>query len=401
MIKVYKFDIFTSYIVSPSVFISHSSIIKGFKMNLRENTNEWIIPLPKDIEVKNVDKESLHGVIDLKDKLDSTPVRLTFEDKLYIHPDCTIPRAKVTQKYTRVLNPKKADICVVPIPNAEKSTEYVAIFVNKLRGKIYTVRSEYTYGYHNIVKYTNANVCQKYALGSKPTDINPSLKNTRIEETEYYRDENKTFSNENWTDFLESSLVYCGQAINVSTKDKWISDYLYNIIHNTVPEDVVLATLGDETNVLDKDTYDSIKGMLQSSDGTVVGLGLKTLAELDYKKYFNTVIHLLNSVSRHWIYNPMKHNVSVKYMLKFLGNWKYVVENYSKHVEQEDFDMLRQVIEDDFENRYTQIIYDFKNRFPFALIETQHSFTVSPNLNKAEDTPDSQFIEEDEDDEDL
>ena len=97
----------------------------------------------------------------------------------------------------------------------------------------------------------------------------------------------------------------------------------------------------------------------------------------------------------------MKHNVSVKYMLKFLGNWKYVVENYSKHVEQEDFDMLRQVIEDDFENRYTQIIYDFKNRFPFALIETQHSFAVSPNLNKAEDTPDSQFIEEDEDDEDL
>ena len=93
MIKVYKFDSFTSYIVSPSVFISHSSIIKGFRINRRDYMNQWIIPLPKDIEVKNVDKESLHGVINLKDKLDSTSIRPTFEDKLYIHPDCTILRA--------------------------------------------------------------------------------------------------------------------------------------------------------------------------------------------------------------------------------------------------------------------------------------------------------------------
>lgn len=398
MIKVYKFDSFTSYLVSPSVFISHPSIIKGFRINHRDYMNQWIIPLPKDIEVKSIDKESLHGVINLKDKLDSTSIQPTFEDKLYIHPDCTIPRAKVTQKYTRVLKSKKADICVIPTPNAKKNTEYVAIFVNKLRGKIYTIGSEYTTTSYRTVKYINANVCQEYALGSKPTDINPSLKNTKIVEVEYYGDENKTFSNENWTDFLESSLVYCGQAICVSTNDKWIGDYLYNIIHNAVSEDVILATLGDKTNVLNKDTYDSIKEMLQSSDETVIGLGLKTLAEMDYKKYFNTAIYLLNNVSRRWIYNPMKHNVSVKYMLKFLGNWKYVVENYSEHIEQEDFDMLRQVIEDDFEDRYTQIIHSFNSRFPFALIDTQHSFAVSPNLNKAEDTSDRQFIEEDEDD---
>ena len=386
MIKVYKFDSFTSYIVGSDVFTAYSSIIKGFRMNHRNCINEWIIPLPKDIEVKNIDKESLHGVINLKDKLDSTPIRPTFEDKLYIHPDCTIPRAKVTQKYTRVLKPKKADICVVPTLNAKKNTEYIAIFVNKLRGKIYTIRSEYTTSY-STVKYMTANVCQEYALGSKPTDINPSLKNTKIVEVEYLGDENKTFSNENWTDFLESSLVYCGQAICVSTKDKWIGDYLYNSIHNAVPEDVILATLGDKTNVLNKDIYDSIKEMLQSSDRTIVGLGLKTLAEMDYKKYFNTAIHLLNSVGSRWRESSMKNNVSVKYMLKFLGNWDYVRENYSKHIEQEDFDMLRQVIREDFEDRYTQIIFSFKNRFPFALIENQHSFNISPNLGKAEDTP--------------
>ena len=390
MIKVYKFDSFTSYIVSPSVFTTHSSIIEGFRMNRRDGTNEWIIPLPKGTEVENIDKESLCGVLNLKDKLNSTSIQLTFKDKLFIHPDCTIPRVKVTQKYTRVLKSEKADICVIPTPNTEKRTEYIAIFVNKLRGKIYTVRSERAYSYSGntyIVKHLNANLCQKHALGSKPTDINPLLKNIKIEEREYYGDDDKTFSNENWRDFLESSLVYRGQSVCVRTKDKWIGDYLYNTIHNVVPEDMVLATLGDEANALDKDTYDSIKEMLQSSDRTIVGLGLKTLAEMDYKKYFNTAIHLLNSVGSRWRESSMKNNVSVKYMLKFLDNWDYVRENYSKHIEQEDFDMLRQVIREDFEDRYIQIISSFKNRFPFALIENQHSFNISPNLGKAEDTP--------------
>lgn len=389
MIKVYKFDSFTSYIVNPRVFTTQSSIIEGFRINYRDSIYKWIIPLPKDTKVENIDKESLCGVLNLKDKLNNTPTQLTFKDKLFIHPDCTIPRVKVTQKYTRVLKPEKADICVIPTPNTEERTEYIAIFVNKLRGKIYIVKSECAYysGYTRTVMHLTANLCQEHALGSKPTDINPLLKNIRIEEKECYGDEDKTFSNENWRDFLESSLVYRGQSICVRTKDKWIGDYLHNIIHNVVPEDTVLATLGDEANVLDKDTYDSIKEMLQSSDRTIVGLGLKTLAEMDYKKYFNTAIHLLNSVDSHWRGNSMKNNVSVKYMLKFLGNWDYARENYSKHIEQEDFDMLRQVIEDDFENRYTQIIHSFKNKFPFALIENQHSFNISPNLNKAEDTP--------------
>ena len=39
---------------------------------------------------------------------------------------------------------------------------------------------------------------------------------------------------------------------------------------------------------INKESYDSIKQMLNSSDMTVVGLGLKALAEMDYEKYKNT-----------------------------------------------------------------------------------------------------------------
>ena len=52
MMKVYKFDIFTSYTVDPRVLtsIGGSTVEPSFKMNYRSKENEWIVPVPKVVE---------------------------------------------------------------------------------------------------------------------------------------------------------------------------------------------------------------------------------------------------------------------------------------------------------------------------------------------------------------
>lgn len=379
MIKVYKFDIFTSYTVDPHVLTSMggSKVEHSFKVNYRSRDNKWIVPVPKAVEVLDIDNISKTGHIDVKNLIEAVMPTFNFDSKLFFHSDCTIPRAKVTQKYTRVLNSSKADICVVPTPAESYRTECVAIFINKLRGKVYTMGCNIVWNRGNN-KYITPEICKQYPLGTKITSINPLLKNSHIVEKQYYGDA-ETYTQDNWLDFLDATLAYCGQALILPTKDKWVGDYLYGIMHDVVPEDKILATLGDTTNELNREAYDSILEMLNSKDSTVVGLGLKTLAELDYKKYYNTAVHLLNN-AKEWRNNPMRNNVSVKYMLKFFDLWGYVSEKYSNSTTQEDFDMLKEAVEAEFKERVNTLIQSFHYRFPFVEINHEYSFSVNPKL---------------------
>ena len=381
MTKVYKFDIFTSYTVYPQVLISTggSKVEYSFKMNYRSKENEWIVPVPKAVEVSEIDNNSKIGHINVKNLIEAVVPTFNFDSKLFFHSDCTIPRAKVTQKYTRVLNSNKADICVVPTPAKSYRTECVAIFLNKLRGKVYIMRYGIVFNRGNN-EYITPEICKQYPLGTKITSINPLLKNSHIVERQYYGDNVETYTQDNWLDFLDATLAYCGQALILPTKDKWIGDYLYNTMHDVVPEDKILATLGDATNELNREAYNSILEMLNSTDSTVVGLGLKTLAELDYKKYYNTAVHLLNNAKKGWQDNPMRKNVSVKYMLKFFDLWGYVGEKYSDSTTQEDFDMLKEVVEAEFKERVNTLIQNFHHRFPFVEISHKYSFSVNPKL---------------------
>lgn len=380
MIKVYKFDIFTSYTVNPLVLTSTggSKVEHSFKINYRSKENKWIVPVPKAVEVLDIDNNSKTGHIDVKNLIESVAPTFNFDSKLFFHSDCTIPRARVTQKYTRVLNSRKADICVVPTPAESYRTECVAIFLNKLRGKVYTMRYNIVFNRRNN-EYITPEICKQYPIGTKITSINPLLKNSHLDERQYYGDNTETYTQDNWLDFLDATLVYCGQALILPTKDKWVGDYLYNTMHDVVSEDKILATLGDATNELNREVYDSILKMLNSKDSTAVGLGLKTLAELDYKKYYNTAVHLLNN-AKEWRDNPMRKNVSVKYMLKFFDLWSYVSEKYSNSTTQEDFDMLKEVVEAEFKERVNTLIQNFHYRFPFVKISHEYSFSVSPKL---------------------
>lgn len=376
MIKVYKFDTFTSYIVDSDV-LSNLRKVSNLPYPIRSNNwqrdVQWIVPIPKTIETLNITEKDNRQYIDIKSLLNTSVPTFDFNSKLFLHSNCTIPRVKVTQKYTRVLNANKADICVVPTPITRYNTVSVAIFLNSSKGKIYTVRNSF------FIEDTDTfmELCKQYPRSITIATINPSLKS--FTETPYFKISFTPDRQENFLDFLDAKLIYCGRALYLSPKDKWIGDYLYNTMHNVVSEDKILATLGDSTNELTKEIYNNISEMLNSKDSTVVGLGLKTLAELDYEKYHNTSTYLLQTTWKKWQNNKMKTNTSVKYMLKFLGIRNASFARYSNSITSEDFNFLKEIIETDFSKSINSLVEDFIGRYPFAKIDYNINFTIDPN----------------------
>ena len=388
MIKVYKFELFDTYKVNARVLtevgIPNRQVKHSFQYMYRGKNSTLIVPIPKKIEV-TADTELPHtGKIDIK-SLVNTVTDFTFEDKIYLHSDCTIPRAKVTQKYTRVLKADKADICVVPTLERECNTETLAIFLNKEKNKIYVSETALEWSKNKYIYYT-ADKCAGFTLGSSILDINPSLRGTFIKERTYYSTPQDTFTMDNWKDFLASSLIYYGPVISLYTKESWIADMLYNKLHDIITEDKLLATLGDSTNEFTKEAYDNLREMLNSSDSTVVGLGLKAVAEMDYEKYRNTTVHLLANNQSRWCKNDMRSSASVKYMLNYLNLWRCTRENYISTTTQEDFALMQEVVKSDFQERVEYIQKQFNKKFPFAKLDLTYQFEVSPKLKEESST---------------
>lgn len=376
MIKVYKFDTFTSYIVDSDI-LSNLRNVSNIPYPIRsknwQRDVQWVVPIPKTIETLNITEKDNRNYIDIKSLLNTSIPTFDFNSKLFLHSNCTIPRVKVTQKYTRVLNANKADICVVPTPSNSYNTISVAIFLNNSKGKIYIVRNPFFIEDND----TFIEFCKQYPLGTTVTTINPSLKS--FTKVPYFKLSFTSDRQENFLDLLDAKLIYCGRALYLSPKDKWIGDYLYNTMHNVVSEDKILATLGDSTNELTREIYNNISEMLNSKDSTVVGLGLKTLAELDYEKYHNTSTYLLQTTWRKWKDNKMKTNTSVKYMLKFLGLRNNGFARYSNSITSEDFNFLKEIIETDFSKSINSLVEDFIGKYPFAKIDCNTTFTIDIN----------------------
>ena len=225
-------------------------------------------------------------------------------------------------------------------------------------------------------------------MGSCILDINPSLRDTLITEIYYYGTKGKAFSIEDWKDFLASTLLYYGPVVSLYTKESWIADLLYNKLHDVITEDILLATLGDSTNEITKEAYDNLKEMLNSTDATVVGLGLKAIAEMDYEKYRNTTVHLLCNNSMNWASNNMRLSSSVKYMLNYLGLCRGEREHYANTTTQEDFTLMQEVIKRDINEKVEAIKKAFNSRFPFANLDLSYEFEVSPKLDEDEEPSD-------------
>lgn len=397
MISVYKFAPFETYKVDARVFtergIPNRPVKYSFIPIYRGKSNQMIVPVPKNIEVITNPNIPYIRKINI-DSLLNTVTDFTFEDKVYLHSDCTIPRVKVSQKYTRVLNPEKADICVVPTLKRENTTNSIAIFINRDKAKIYVVKNTLDYDLDKLISYTSEKG-SNFPLGKSVLDINPSLRGTLIEKRDFIGINNNTFSMENWKDFLDSTLLWCGPTLTLYSKESWIADVLYNKLHDIITEDKLLATLGDSANEFTKEVYDNLKEMLKSSDKTVVGLGLKAVAEMNYEKYRNTTIHLLCNCGTNWTINKMRSSSSVKYMLKYLGLGWSAQESYTATTTQEDFSLMQEVINADFNKRIDKAKEFFNLRFPFAKLDLSYQFTVSPKLKEETtlETEDNEFIE--------
>ena len=397
MISVYKFGLFTTYKVDARVVtesgMPNRPVKYSFKHMYRDRYNQMVVPVPKKIEVVTDPDIPYTGTIDITPLL-NTITDFTFEDKIYIHSDCAIPRAKVTQKYTRVLKPEKADICVVPkLERKIINTENISIFINRDKGNIYILENTREWNLGKCTCYTSEK-CSNFALGSCILDINPSLRDTLITEIYYYGTKGKAFSIEDWKDFLASTLLYYGPVVSLYTKESWIADLLYNKLHDVITEDILLATLGDYTNEFTKEAYDNLNEMLNSTDATVVGLGLKAIAEMDYEKYRNTAVHLLCNNSMNWASNSMRFSSSVKYMLNYLGLCGGKRESYANTATQEDFTLMQEVIKRDINEKVEAIKKAFNSRFPFANLDLSYEFEVSPKLD-GEEVPSDEDIEDD------
>lgn len=398
MKRVYKFDLFDTYTVDPRVLIERGTpntyVGHSFISEYSSRRDCLIVPVPKLVEVTPREDYLCGGKIDIRPFL-NTITDLTFEDKVYIHPNCDISRAKVTQKYTRVIKPERADICVVPKLERELNTEDCAIFINRNQSKIYILQNKIDW-INGKPKMFSTEKCADYALGSRVLDINSSLKGTIIKDTSWSGINKSTFSMTNWEDFLDSILLYYGPVLTLYSKEHWIADVLYNKLHDIITVDKLLSTLGDSTNEFTQETYDNLKEMLNSSDSTVVGLGLKALAEMDYSKYRNTTIHLLCNCDNKWRRNQMKFNSSVKYMLNYLDLWRYPREIYTDSITKEDFDLLQEVVNYNFQEEIESLKLKFNSQFPFAKVDLSYQFAISPKLGKVDDlleTEDSEDID--------
>ena len=389
MTSVYKFDNYSTYKISSSVLYDTGTVngpIRKLEDHFipyyRQNRyNEIAVPILKKIDIISNKDCPYTGKIDVKHLL-NTVDNFTFEDKVYLHPNCSIPRAKVTQKYTRVLKPEKADICIVPKLERTLNTENISIFINRNTYKLFILVNFRLWNDGKIIKHTS-DKCSNFPLESSILDINPYLKDSFIKNK--YSGSSPYSQPEEWKDFLESTLLYYGPVIYLYNKEAWVADLLYNKLHDVITEDRILDTLGDSTNKFTKEIYDSFKEMLNSSDDDVIALGLKAIAEMDYKTYHNTVVHLLYSNSK-WFYNGIKQNSSssIKYMLNYLGLWRNVLDKYTKTITQEDFDLMQEVAVSTFKREVEDLKKSFKLDFPFTDLELSYQFKISPKLETIE-----------------
>lgn len=377
MKTIYKLEDYTTYIVYARV-LHEPGEIQAPLYNLfniqYHHENDILIPIPENIKYERkettVDVEIPEVVVDKN--------LLTDKSKLFIHPNCTIPRAKITQKYKRVIKREKADFCVVPAYPRLLNGEEVAIFKNEETSQLFVVIPHVRWC-RGKPKHFAPTMCEFAKIGSSALNIIPDLIKTSVEDREIIRN-GVVFNKETWTNFINSTLKFYGPSVWVNSDNKYIADIIYDEVHNILTEDDVLASITDEENIFNKDMYDSMLGMLNSDDESVIGIALKTVSELDYVKYYNTISHLLTSCAQKWRDNNMKNTVSVKHMLNFLKIRQSNSPKYLEETTQEDFDLMIETLKSEFIYEMSEYQKLFLGNYPFVNLEFSYNFNVTPRL---------------------
>lgn len=387
MINVYNFLNYTPYLVYSRVL--HRVEERNIPLFRAFNTNPYytnfidlIIPIPNTIPYSINDGYWTTNKISYST---SDKNLLVDKSKLFIHPNCTIPRAKVTQKYSRVIKKEKADFCVIPqsIVNLENIKGVLgAIFVNEDKQQVFVIKSDHYWENHKYSIYTTE-MCQNAPLGSTILDIIPDLINVTFDGINTVKKQ-FTINQDVWGDFLQSKLVFSGSLINLTPKEMYVGDLIYNKLHNILSEKDILESITNMDNVFNLDVYKSMVEMFKSQEPSLVGLALKTVAELDYIKYKNSISSLLSVYFKYWAGNPMQNTVSVKHMLDYLNIRNSMFRYYSNTIESEDFALMSMIIKQELQNSINEQLTEFTRTYPFADINISYDINVLRKETKDE-----------------
>lgn len=369
MTQIYNYEDYKSIYVDPEIFSPTKHTYNG-KVNVFLTdyaTNTIIIPVPRQFKEFRNNTNILYNVsLDIDNMIDGI---LEDNDVLYIHPNCSIPRATVKQKYKICYSPEKATTCVIPNDLYSALGSY-DIFINRDNKKIFYLRRRLVSGCYA------PSLLSSFRLGTKVSDIDSSLviDNLRC---------HTTFEMQDMVDFLDACLIYEGYAVkDKEVSSRFIGDIIYGKLHNIVKESEVINSIGNKENKLDLEILKNIEQMLSNNDDTIIGLGLKSLAELDYPKYKNTVIMLLDHTWDKWHRNKAITNTKVHFMLQSLKmtTSRFSTTNYTETINKEDFCLIEPVIRQEYEDQLKRLNEVMKKKYKFLEMEIEWRMGLVPSL---------------------
>ena len=239
---------------------------------------------------------------------------------VYIHPSCKMPRV-LLDKYKKVLDPWKADICIVDddvINNFSADEEnYPYVVLNDIK-TIYIVSSP-----SYLRELLNVDDVVGHTLSEIPCSDFDILANLPI---------------------CEGSFLSISTRVYPSYLIKQYQDIRLGLLPNdkVVSDTEALNYISGKNNTLDVDTMMSIYDLVKSSDNDTTVLGLKTLSLLDYIHYPYSAKFIIEAINSLKLFKPSI--ASIAYMYKKLNIRRCSDTSfYGKTLSKEDFEMLAQL----------------------------------------------------------
>ena len=239
---------------------------------------------------------------------------------VYIHPSCKMPRV-LLDKYKKVLDPWKADICIVDDDVINKFSadikRYPYIVVDDQKA-IYIISSS-----SYLKELLNVDDVVGHTLSEIPCSDFDILANLPI---------------------CEGSFLSISTCVYPSYLIKQYQDIRLGLLPNdkVISDTDALNYISGKNNTLDVDTMMSIYDLVKSSDKDTTVLGLKTLSILDYIHYPNSAKFIIEAANTLQLLKPSI--ASITYMYKKLGIRKCSDTSFwGKTLSKADFEMLAQL----------------------------------------------------------
>lgn len=308
--------------------ISPSFFRQGYDTpwNIRMVDTKYKILYPIEDKYTELNKDMSSKIL----PMENHPELLEKAKKLYIHPNCTIPRDIVSKKYKRCLDPIVADAIVIPGTQDWEfyKTKYTAVFINSNYKRVYICSFNEWYD-------PNKPIMDKLKDASGETTI-ADLSNYT---SSAYCEVNEA---------KQAKLIYYGPIAYFENSNMFIFDTLtYKLFPSKmVTQDAVSKIINGKDNIPTVELLLSINDMLKSNDIDTVDLGLKTLATLDYNYYPESILAVMLE-SPYWKKGKAVNSTAVKYMFKSLGidNKHIFSGSTNKFISKKDYELYSQFME--------------------------------------------------------